>query len=140
MTKVSFYILAEESLEARARFAVKFVRQSFRKGLDVHCHVASASEAEALDQLLWDDEESFIPHEMEQNDSPKAPVGIGWQNPTDRHGVLVNLGGELPPWFSHFDHLVEIVVQQPKVLDTTRNTWKQLKFDGYPITQHDLRK
>ena len=85
-------------------------------------------------------EESFIPHEVEQDDSPKAPVGIGWQNPTDRHGVLVNLGGALPPWFSHFDHLVEIVVQEPKVLDTTRNTWKQLKFDGYPITQHDLRK
>jgi DNA polymerase-3 subunit chi len=97
VTKVSFYILAEESLEARARFAVKFVRQSFRKGLDVYCHVASASEAEALDQLLWDDEESFIPHEVEQDDSPKAPVGIGWQNPTDRHGVLVNLGGDTAP-------------------------------------------
>jgi len=51
----------------------------------------------------------------------------------------VNLGGTLPSWFSHFDHLVEIVVQESAVLETTRANWKQLKFDGYPITQHDLR-
>ena len=139
MTKISYYILGEESLEARTRFAVKFMRQSFRKGLDVYCHVTSESEAQALDQLLWDDDESFIPHEIDQGDSPTAPVGIGWQNPPDRHGVLVNLGGSLPSWFSHFDHLVEIVVQQSAVLESTRANWKQLKFDGYPITQHDLR-
>jgi DNA polymerase-3 subunit chi len=51
----------------------------------------------------------------------------------------VNLGGTLTSWFSHFDHLVEIVVQEAAVLETTRANWKQLKFDGYPITQHDLR-
>ena len=93
MTKVSYYILGDNTLEARIRFAVKFVRQSFRKGLDVHCHVASESEAEALDQLLWDDDESFIPHGIDQADSRRAPVGIGWQDPADRQGVLVNLGG-----------------------------------------------
>jgi DNA polymerase-3 subunit chi len=139
VTKVSYYILGEDSLEARARFAVKFVRQSFRKGLDVHCHVTSESEALTLDQLMWNDDESFIPHEIDPGDSSKAPVGIGWQDPPDRHGVLVNLDGPLPSWFSRFDHLVEIVVQEPKVLETTRTNWKQLKFDGYPITQHDLR-
>jgi DNA polymerase-3 subunit chi len=101
--------------------------------------VASESEAKALDQLLWEDDESFIPHGIDQGDLPKAPVGIGWQDPPDRHSVLVNLGGPLPSWFSHFDHLVEIVVQEATVLETTRANWKQLKFDGYPITQHDLR-
>ena len=139
MTKISYYILNEDSIEARTRFAVKFVRQSYRNGLNVHCHVATQSEAENLDQLLWDDQESFIPHEINQGDSHKAPVGIGWQDPADRHGVLVNLGGALPPWFSQFDHLIEIVVQNPNVLETTRTNWKKLKFDGYPITQHDLR-
>ena len=139
MTKVSYYILDGTAIDARTRFAVKFVRQSFRKGLDIHCHVATESEAQKLDQLLWDDEESFIPHEIDQRNSPKAPVGIGWQDPAERHGVLVNLGGALPSWFSQFDHLVEIVVQNPDVLKTTRANWKKLKFDGYPITQHDLR-
>ena len=139
MTKISYYILNEDSIEAKTRFAVKFVRQSYRKGLDIHCHVATESEAQNLDQLLWDDEESFIPHEIDQRNSPKAPVGIGWQDPAERHGVLVNLGGALPSWFSQFDHLVEIVVQNPDVLKTTRANWKKLKFDGYPITQHDLR-
>jgi len=139
VTKVSYYILGDKTLDARTRFAVKFVRQSFRKGLDVHCHVSSESEAQALDQLLWDDDESFIPHGIDQADSRRAPVGIGWQDPADRQGVLVNLAGPMPPWFSHFDHLVEIVVQEPNVLETTRANWKRLKFDGYPITQHDLR-
>jgi DNA polymerase-3 subunit chi len=139
MTKVSYYILNETSIDARTRFAVKFVRQSFRKGLDVHCHVATESQAHNLDQLLWDDKESLIPHEIDQGDAPKAPVGIGWQDPAERHGVLVNLGGALPSWFPQFDHLVEIVVQNPDVLKTSRANWKKLKFDGYLITQHDLR-
>ena len=41
MTKVSYYILDETAIAARTRFAVKFVRQSYRKGLDIHCHVAT---------------------------------------------------------------------------------------------------
>ena len=139
MTKISYYILNEDSIEARTRFAVKFVRQSYRKGLDVHCYVATESEAQNLDQLLWEDQDSFIPHEIDRGVSTKAPVGISWQDPAERHGVLVNLGGALPPWFSQFDHLVEIVVQNSDVLKTTRANWKKLRFDGYPITQHDLR-
>ena len=139
MTKISYYILNEVTIEARKRFAVKFVRQSYRKGLDVHCHVTTESEAQNLDQLLWDDQESFIPHKIDHGDSPEAPVGISWQDPANRHGVLVNLGGALPSWFSQFDHLVEIVVQNPEVLKSTRANWKKLKFDGYPITRHDLR-
>lgn len=139
MTKVFYYILQERSLEARIRFATKFVRQSWRKGLNVHCHVSSQNEAEELDQLLWEDDASFIPHEVERANSPKASVGIGWQSPPNRHGLLLNLGGELPKWFSHFDQLIEIVVQNSQVLETSRANWKQLKFDGYPITKHDLR-
>jgi len=139
MTKISYYILNEASIEARTRFAVKFVRQSYRKGLDVHCYLTTESEAQNFDQLLWDDQDSFIPHEIDRGDSPKAPVGISWQDPADRHGVLVNLGETLPSWFSQFDHLVEIVVQNSDVLKTTRANWKKLKFDGYPITQYDLR-
>ena len=139
MTKVSYYILQEESIEARIQFAVKFVRQSWRKGLNIHCHVTGQVEAEELDELLWKDNASFIPHEIDQGDLSQAPVGIGWQDSLSRHGLFVNLAGELPEWFSHFDHLIEIVVQDSQVLETTRANWKKLKFNGYPITKYDLR-
>ena len=139
VTKVSYYILGAESVEDRIRFAIKFVRQSWRKGMNVHCHVPSQVEAEELDQLMWEDNESFVPHEVEQGVLSRAPVGIGWQDPAGRDDLFVNLGGNLPAWFSHFNHLIEVVVQDPKVLETTRANWKQLKFNGYPITKHDLR-
>ena len=112
------------SIEARTRFAIKFVRQSYRKGLNVHCHVATESEAQNLDQLLWDDQESFIPHEINQGDSPKAPVGIGWQDPAESPWCIGEFRRTLPPWFSQFDHLIEIVVQNPDVLKITRTNWK----------------
>ena len=71
-----------DSLEARARFAVKFMRQSFRKGLEQDLAMWRPNlEAQALDQPLWDDDESFIPHEIDRGDSPTGPVGIGWQDP-----------------------------------------------------------
>lgn len=141
MTKVSFYILSEETLDARVHFAIKFVRQSWRKGLSVHCHVSSRDQATELDQLLWADQMSFIPHEIQtaSNTVPKAVVGIGWADPLQRSGVLVNLSRTLPCWFAHFDHLVEIVVQEASILGSTRETWKNLKFNGYPVSQHDLR-
>ena len=140
MTKASFYILGDTTEAARIGFAVKFVRQSWRKGLDVYCHVTDQTAATRLDEALWADDASFIPHAIEQDATPHpGTVGIGWTDPQSRHGVFVNLGGALPDWFSHFDAMVEIVTQDPSVLAVTRENWKQLKFNGYPITQHDLR-
>jgi DNA polymerase III subunit chi len=140
MTKVSYYILGETDPEARRAFAVKFVRQSFRNGLEVHLHVPSRDDAVALDHALWEDDESFIPHDITTAEVPiQSPVTIGWEDPVGRHGILVNLGGTLPEWFSHFAHLVEVVIQEPSVLADTRANWQHLKFQGYPMTQHDLR-
>ena len=141
MTKISYYILGDETLDARTRFAVKFVRQSWRKGQQIHCHVANSKDAELLDHMLWADDQSFIPHAVQDNKSgtPAKTVGIGWTHPRGQFGMLINLSGPLPQWFSHFEHLVEIVVQVPEVLANTRANWKQLKFNGYSITQHDLR-
>ena len=140
MTKVSYYILGDADPEARQAFALKFVRQSFRKGLDVHLHVPSHDDALSLDTLLWADDESFLPHDITTMDAPaQSPVTIGWDDPIGRHGILVNLGGPLPEWFSHFAHLVEVVIQEPSVLADTRANWQHLKFQGYPMTQHDLR-
>jgi len=140
VTKASFYILGEATHDARLGFAVKFVRQSWRKGLDVYCHVRDPDQAARLDEALWADTESFIPHAIETDTQPIAgTVGIGWTDPTSRHGVFVNLADTLPEWFTHFDDVVEIVTQDPETLAATRENWKQLKFNGYPITQHDLR-
>jgi DNA polymerase-3 subunit chi len=145
VTKASFYILGETTREARVGFAVKFVRQSWRKGLDVYCHVRDATDAAHLDHALWADTESFIPHAIE-SETPSVPrtpiagtVGIGWTDPQARHGLFVNLADALPDWFTHFDDVVEIVTQDPETLAATRDNWKRLKFNGYPITQHDLR-
>lgn len=140
MTHASFYILGADSEAARQRFVQKLVRQSIRKGLDVHIHVADESHARTLDEALWADDEGFIAHDIEVTGEPSpAPVGIGWQDPAARHGVLVNLGGPLPEWFSHFDRVVEVVIQSPSVLAETRANWQHLKHLGYPLTQHDLR-
>ena len=140
MTKASFYILGADTQAARAAFVAKFIRQSVRKGLDVHLHVADETAAEQWDAALWADDEGFIAHEIERPTAPSpAPVGIGWEDPAGRHGILINLGGPLPDWFSHFDHLVEVVIQSPTVLAETRANWQHLKQFGYPLTQHDLR-
>lgn len=144
MTKAAFYVLAAESHTARDAFVVKFARQSFRQGRSVHLHVRDATEAARLDQALWADNTSFIPHQTldASTTTPRPhlpPVTLGWTDPMDRHEVLVNLAGPLPDWFAQFAHLVEVVIQEQQVLADTRANWQHLSHFGYPISKHDLR-
>jgi len=140
MTEAAFYLLADESHDARLEFVVRLARQIWRKGHQIHCHVADPETAEQLSQALWSDDESFLPNEpLRPEPSAAHAITVGTEDAPHRHGVLINLAGDLPVWFAHFERIIEIVIQTPHVLEPSRRNWMRLKSDGYPITQHDLR-
>ena len=140
MTEAAFYVLAEDTPDARLQFVVRLARQIWRKGHQIHCHVEDDATAQALSDAFWADDESFLPNTTTLEDAvPDTAITIGTEEMPHRHGVLIHLAGDLPAWFAHFERIIEIVIQAPSVLEPSRRNWLRLKSDGYPITQHDMR-
>ena len=62
------------------------------------------------------------------------------KGPGDHQDVLINLCEEIPDFFSRFERCMEIVIQQPVVLENTRKHFAFYRERGYPLNTHDLRK
>ncbi|MBE0484097.1 MAG: DNA polymerase III subunit chi [Bacterioplanes sp.] len=143
MTRIDFYILAEQALDQQHRFACQLAEKALLRGHSVLLQVNNEAEAQQLDQLLWTFRaNAFVPHELLPDANPEQPalVSIGWDTEGGhQHDVLINLASELPPFFARFQRLIEVVVQHDVVLDYTRKHYKFLKDRGYPIHNTDMR-
>ena len=143
MTRVDFYILATAEPQERLLFACRLTEKAFRIGHQVYLHTASAAQATELNELLWSYRaESFIPHNiLNDGSAPPARVEIGHQDDPIAHAdVLVNLADNIPTFFSRFTRVAEVVIQQPEVLASTRDSFGFYRDRGYPMQTHDLRK
>lgn len=143
MTRVDFYILEQDSVEARMLFVCRLIDKAVRRGMRVLVCVANPATAEALDDLLWSFRpESFIPHAIagsSEAEDPELPVVItAGQDVAHQHELLVNLTSDIPPFFSRFQRLAEVAIQEEKLLQSTREHYSFYKQRGYPIETHKL--
>lgn len=137
MTQVDFHILQDTSVEARWLYVCRFIEKVERLGHSILVAVDTLEEAQELDDLLWSFKpESFIAHQIIGGDE-EAKVEITYTaNAGEHHDVLINLSSQIPEYFSRFARVAEIVIQEPKILENTREHYKFYKQRGYPITQH----
>lgn len=143
MTRVDFYILAEQTLEARNLFICRLINKAVGRGQNVFLNVDQASDARTFDDLLWNFRaESFVPHEIQhaQSTTRGCPVHIGWSTPiNEQNDVIINAGNRLPDFFSRFSRLIEVVVQDDAILQSTRDHYRFLSNRGYAIDHQDMR-
>jgi len=67
-------------------------------------------------------------------------VQIGWgEHPDHHHDVLINLSSPQPNFFSRFQRVLEVVIQDEAILSQTRQHYKFYKERGYQVTYRDLR-
>ncbi len=137
MTQVDFHILQDASVEARWLYVCRFIEKVERLGHSILVVVDTLEEAQELDDLLWSFKpESFIAHQIIGGDE-EARVEITYTSDAgEHHDVLINLSSRIPEFFSRFARAAEIVIQEPKILENTREHYKFYKQRGYPITQH----
>jgi len=141
MTQVDFHILQDTSVEARWLYTCRLVEKAASLGNSVLIAVDTLDEAEALDDLLWSFKpESFIPHQIicaenEKDNEIKVEITFS-DDARDHQQVLINLRSQVPEYFSLFTRLSEIVIQEQKVLENTREHYRFYKQRGYPIAQH----
>lgn len=142
MTHIDFYILSEKTLAARDHFACRLADKAANMGRQVVISVNDESHAESMSQYLWSFRpESFAPHIYTHlaEDTPREKILIDWQGHTqNHHDVLINLKHDIPPEFSHFQKLSEIVVQEESLLPITRKHFQFYRDRGYPLKSHKI--
>jgi DNA polymerase-3 subunit chi len=142
MTKVDFYLLSAEGPESRERTACRLAEKAYRLGHRVYLLVPDQAAAIELDELLWTfSQGSFVPHAVctDKADSDVPPVLIGYaEPPAALNDVLVSLSAEVPPWFSRFARVAELVGPAEADKNRARGRFRFYRERGYPLDTHNL--
>lgn len=140
MTRVDFYLLPETAgpADGAVMAACKLCDKATSSGLRVYIYTPDATQAENLDGALWSFRQgSFIAHEKYLGQSiqdPQPMVLMGTIEPPATHeAVLINLGTEVPLFFSRFERVLEIVDGDAGKRAKSRERYKFYKDRGYEL-------
>ncbi|RMG31125.1 MAG: DNA polymerase III subunit chi [Gammaproteobacteria bacterium] len=140
MTRIDFYILASDDPRQRLVTACRIAEKAWRQGMRVFLH--APEQAQALDDLLWTfSSGSFVPHGLQDDeDAPEQPVlvGTGGEPGPEHADVLINLSDEIPPFFTRFRRLAEVLHRSPPVLEQGRARFRHYRERGYELHTHNL--
>ncbi len=137
MTEIHFYFHAEDRLHTACTVSAK----AYGRGLRVHALCPDAETGRKFDRLLWTQPAlSFVPHCAPHDKlSAVTPVIIDHEGGDPPHDeVLLNLRQELPPFFSRFRRVIEIVTLDEEDRRLARERFKFYRDRGYEIHSHDL--
>ena len=150
MTRVDFYILAGDSADSRLRIACRIAEKAVQRKQHVFVNSADETDAGKLDDLLWTfSQGSFIPHVMAgKSRSGEEPVVIGVDDPRSEEGpaggpdehwdLMINLASRVPPFFSRYARVVEVVDADPARRDQGRQRYRFYRDRGYELKTHRL--
>jgi DNA polymerase-3 subunit chi len=139
MTRVGFYVVQAADQGQRLQVAARLADKAFQQGHRIFINAADETQARTLDELLWSFRPaSFVPHGLHGQEHSDT-IAIGWgQEPQDHNDLLINLQLDIPPFFSRFQRVAEVVTQDPDSLQALRKSWKFYKERGYQLEKHDL--
>ena len=144
MTQVDFYLLQLPTAQDRLLFACRLANKAFAQGQQIYLHTDSEAQSEELNQLLWTFRpSSFLPHQRVSNnqDNSQQRVLVGHNNaPAHHRQLMINLASTAPEFFSRFDRLVEIVVQDTDITANSRINYRFYKDRGYPLDTHHIEQ
>jgi DNA polymerase-3 subunit chi len=139
LTKVFFY----HDAASRLASAVSLLGRTFRQGKAILVYAPDARLAETLDRQLWiTPPTGFIPHV--RGTSPLAsetPIVITADVAASTQSErLLNFSAEVPPAFSRFASLIEVVGLDDDERREARERVRFYKDRGYAIQFFDLSK
>ncbi|MEX1082421.1 MAG: DNA polymerase III subunit chi [Halofilum sp. (in: g-proteobacteria)] len=141
MTRVDFYILPDEDEDRRQVYLCRLVDKAWRMGHRTWIHVPAADHAEALDERLWTfSQGSFLPHERADAEAPDdaCPIVLGTGDPRGERPLLVNEDAEVPPFFSRFERVAEVINQDPERKQAGRSRYAFYRDRGYELHYHKV--
>lgn len=140
MTEVDFYILPEDNQIAPLQYAARLIEKALRLNRRIYVHTLNDLQTQQLSQALWQRPNSFLAHNIcseDQNTNSQILLShIG--NPGKHDDVMVNLAGVIPPFFSRFQRVAEIVPGNPESRTQCRNNYRFYKERGYALRTHTI--
>ena len=139
MTQVDFYILEGSAQRNRLVFACQLANKVVSMGHLVFVQASSEGAARELDELMWTYQDgSFLPHCLAGRD-PEAAVHIGHgTEPGEGFHLLINLGTEVPGFFSRFERVAELVDGDDTRKAEGRERFRFYKDRGYPLKTNQI--
>lgn len=137
MTGIDFYHGAQDKVQA----ACRLIGDLHARGRRILVYAPDEALAAQVDRMLWvQPPTSFVPHcRIGSPLAAETPILIGGSLDESRHHeVLVNLDGDLPPAFSRFEQLIEIVGTDEADRQPARARFKFYRDRGYALQVHDL--
>lgn len=137
MTQIFFYYNAADRLSA----AVALIGKAARQKKPMLIYAPDEEIASAIDRQLWTQTPTgFVPHV--RSNSPLAaetPIIITHDAETaTQHERLLNLSAEVPPTFSRFVSLVEVIGQAEAERSAGRERVRFYRDRGYDIRLIDI--
>jgi DNA polymerase III subunit chi len=138
MTEIAFHF----NVVDKFLYACRLLRKAYASG----AQVAVTAEPEVLnelDQLLWSfSATEFVPH-CRAGHASELLVGrsvllVDSPVASPHHGVLVNLGMQIPVEFEKFERFIEVVTQGNEERQAARTRWKHYADRGYSMQRHDI--
>jgi DNA polymerase-3 subunit chi len=141
VTRVDFHVNVADKVGYGCRLVRKIRQQDLRAV--VFCEDAVL--LRQFDEALWTFEPlEFIAHVPAAHPlAARTPVLLTARDmplPDSHYGVLVNLGHDLPPFFSRFERVLELVGSDDEDRDHGRRRWRSYKDRGYPLASHDVAR
>jgi len=143
LTRVDFYILEDNGSDARQRFACRLAEKAWQQGNKVYIHTGDPALSSQLDELLWTfSQGSFVPHGLDTDpaaDEAEIHIGHG-DEPRHHDEVLINLGSEVPLFFSRFQRVAEVIDGDEQNRLQGRERFRFYRDRGYPLESHNINK
>ena len=137
MTRITFYSNAEDRLQA----ACSWLAANWREKKSTVVFAPEREMAERLDRMLWmQPATGFLPHCGAGSAlAGETPVLIANQlDEVQQDACLLNLGDEIPPGFSRFEELVEIVSTEDAVRLPARERFRFYRERGYALENRNV--
>ena len=142
MTRIDFYVLSDESTDARLRYACRLAEQEAERGSRVYLQTGSTGDTQRLDDLLWTyNDRSFLPHEIAGGTPPhpRVMVMLGEVNaPPSHRDLLINLTDSCAPDAGTYPRIAEIVDVDPDRKRKARERYKQYREQGLTLESHNV--
>jgi DNA polymerase-3 subunit chi len=137
MTQISFLHGARDRLQAVAAW----LGQASAEGRNVLVYVPWGEYSTQLDRMLWTQVPTgFVPHCSSEDElAAETPIVLAGKLDNPPHDdCLVNLSDEIPPGFSRFQRLIEIVSVADSDRLPGRERFRFYRERGYPIDARDI--
>ncbi len=137
MTRIDFYQLDPQRHQAD-KVVCQLCQKAYEKQQKTLLLTQSPDQTSHLDRQLWVfNDESFVPHDTEQQDAFDTPILINNSSDSgDERQLLINLSENIPDNFAQYERIIELVTEENK--QQARQHYSFYKERGYPLNHHNL--